>query len=213
MQTFWYGNATGTARNAHRRDPGTLAPNWPGPRDPIAKLARTPGPQHQIGPDPRTLGGQGPVGGDSALALRGACQRRARTRPCTLSNLAHIRSFRTVDHAVDRTVLTCAAALELARIMPPKRKTPAKKTPAKKKSPAKKRAAPRSPSPAGAEGEEAGYLFKSQVGARGQCRSSLGSHNSCQSPPSIACVRDSGAGTTDSRCVDSFCLRLLVHRG
>ena len=37
-----YRNASCAARNAHSRDPGTLAPNWPGPRDPSAKMARTP---------------------------------------------------------------------------------------------------------------------------------------------------------------------------
>ena len=63
MQNFWYRNATCTAKNAQRWDPGTPAPNWPGPWDPSAKLARTPGTQHQIGPDPGSWGGRVPERG------------------------------------------------------------------------------------------------------------------------------------------------------
>ena len=74
MQTFWYRNATGTAKNAHRRDLGTPAPNWPGPWDPSAKLARTPGPQHQIGPDPGPWGARVPE--------RGAREERERAERC-----------------------------------------------------------------------------------------------------------------------------------
>ena len=58
---------TGTAKNAHRRDPGTPAPNWPGPRGPCTKLARTPGPQHQIGPDPGPWGGRVTWGGSQVI--------------------------------------------------------------------------------------------------------------------------------------------------